>query len=335
MNWFKTLMGFNEESPQQVRQNISLKGEYLYSKINGKSVKYGHFSTPTLQELQHEVQKIEQPKDRLNIYEIVGDIQSIHADESNANAMFQVASQFNFLEMVGPHVTPERGVGIYERDFTQGPACAIACGGGTIFRNYFVNTNGEKGQTRNNHLNGLLHIDKALNNSEKLLWKMSNGYALCNLDGLLSINKTIANLSDEEKEHLKSKLMVGLQEQAEVTISDSNHEVSQVFCSALPVSYSNIESIYWEYFARLILEATFEATFCSAILNHHKTGNKTLFLTLVGGGAFGNREEWILDAIHLCLIKYKDYPLNVKIVSYSQSNPNVKSLIKTFQKWKP
>ncbi|MCK5683507.1 hypothetical protein KAJ27_05280 [bacterium] len=51
--------------------------------------------------------------------------------------MFQVASQFNLLEMVSPGVTPEEGVGRYEHDHTQGPACAIACGVGTIYRNYF------------------------------------------------------------------------------------------------------------------------------------------------------------------------------------------------------
>ncbi len=52
--------------------------------------------------------------------------------------MFQVASQFNLLEMISPNVTPDDGIGIYENDPTQGPACAIACGAGTIYRNYLV-----------------------------------------------------------------------------------------------------------------------------------------------------------------------------------------------------
>ncbi len=30
--------------------------------------------------------------------------------------MFQAATQFNFLEIVGPHQTPEEGVDIYEYD---------------------------------------------------------------------------------------------------------------------------------------------------------------------------------------------------------------------------
>jgi hypothetical protein len=30
--------------------------------------------------------------------------------------------------MVSPNITPEAGVGIYENDRTQGPACAVAAG---------------------------------------------------------------------------------------------------------------------------------------------------------------------------------------------------------------
>jgi hypothetical protein len=39
---------------------------------------------------------------------------------------------------------PEQGVGRYENDFTQGPACAVSAGAGTIYRNYWVPVNGEK-----------------------------------------------------------------------------------------------------------------------------------------------------------------------------------------------
>jgi hypothetical protein len=67
-----------------------------------------------------------------------GDIGDFHADPANAHATFQCASQFNCLEFIAPHVVPEDGVTGYFGDRTQGPACAIACGPGTIYRNYFV-----------------------------------------------------------------------------------------------------------------------------------------------------------------------------------------------------
>ena len=60
----------------------------------------------------------------------------------NAGALFQVASQLNLLEMTGPEVTPEDGVTIYQDDRTQGPACAIAAGAATIYRNYFAPVGG-------------------------------------------------------------------------------------------------------------------------------------------------------------------------------------------------
>jgi hypothetical protein len=66
----------------------------------------------------------------------------MHQSPKNAGALFQVASQFNLLEMVLPRVTPEHGVTRYAHDHTQGPACAIAAGAATIYRNYFVPVDG-------------------------------------------------------------------------------------------------------------------------------------------------------------------------------------------------
>ena len=63
----------------------------------------------------------------------------MHQAPEYAGALFQVASQFNALEMTGPNVTPEDGVTRYQhRPDLQGPACAIAAGAATIYRNYFA-----------------------------------------------------------------------------------------------------------------------------------------------------------------------------------------------------
>lgn len=48
---------------------------------------------------------------------------------------------------VNPGVTPEEGVTRYMHDLTQGPACAIAAGATSIWRNFFVPVDGETGQT--------------------------------------------------------------------------------------------------------------------------------------------------------------------------------------------
>jgi hypothetical protein len=57
---------------------------------------------------------------------VTGDVWRMHLLPENAGALFQLASQFNLLEMTGPEVTPENGVvTIYQHDHTQGPACVI------------------------------------------------------------------------------------------------------------------------------------------------------------------------------------------------------------------
>jgi hypothetical protein len=44
----------------------------------------------------------------LVVEEVVGDVQQLHQSPGCDGALFQVASQFNLLEMVGPGVTPRR-----------------------------------------------------------------------------------------------------------------------------------------------------------------------------------------------------------------------------------
>lgn len=327
--WFKKLTGFDEISHENVQQNIRISGQNLISNINNKSFQFGELEIVSLEKLR---EKFVQPKtiQKIKVSELVADVQELHCELNNENALFQAASQFNLLEMVGPHVTPERGIDIYENDYTQGPACAIACGAGTIFRNYFLNINGKVGQTSINQIDCLDDIGKELNNEALELWKMSNGYALVNQKGLLNINEQLSNLTNNEREHLKGKLKIGIQWDTEVTLVDYKQIVSQIYCSALPVAYSQIESYYWENFAKIILEATYEATLHAAMINLNKGKSNKAFLTLVGGGAFGNDFNWIIESLIKAIEKFKNIPLDIKIVSYGMSNSLLKKAIEQF-----
>jgi hypothetical protein len=93
-----------------------------------------------------------------------------------AGALFQVASQFNLLEMVSPEVTPEQGVTRYQHDKTQGPACAIAAGAATIYRDYFVPVGDAVGQTSERQLDALADLGAAL--SRRSVWP-SNSFGRC------------------------------------------------------------------------------------------------------------------------------------------------------------
>ena len=112
--WFETLTGFHEQSPEQVRNNISVNGEVMKSYVNGKEFVYGTLETPSLAELRNRVHSSEIHAEELSVREVIANVQHLHASESNAGSLFQVASQFNLLEMVSPDVTPEHGVGGYE-----------------------------------------------------------------------------------------------------------------------------------------------------------------------------------------------------------------------------
>jgi len=328
--WFEALTGFREESPKQVRENMSADGNLLKSHINGKEYVCGLLETPSLAELRYRVNHSKNNSGKISVREIIANVQQLHIDESNAGSLFQVASQFNLLEMVSPDVTPEHGVGRYEHDRTQGPACAIAAGAGTIYRNYFVNVNGEQGQTSENQIDCLADIGTKLGNSDNHLWEMRNGYALASEEGLTEITNKIKSASESEIDGLRKLLRIGIQWNTEVTLSNSKHTVTQAYCSALPVAYSQQSSERWASFAQIILEASYESTICTGILNSMKTGNSKVYLTLIGGGAFGNERTWIINAIKRSLELYQHIDLDVVIVSHGYSNSHVQELIRQF-----
>ncbi len=83
-------------------------------------------------------------------------------------------------------------------------------------------------------------------------------------------------------------------------------------------------------FARIVLEASYEAAICTAILNSQNTGNNKVYLTLIDGGAFGNELAWIISAIERSLKLYKTVGLDVFIVSHGCSNGLVQELASQF-----
>jgi hypothetical protein len=103
------------------------------------------------------------PAGRLKVRNLTGNVRALHQVPEFAGGLFQVASQFNLLEMMPPGITPEHGVTLYQHDGTQGPACAMAAGAAIIYRNYFVPLDGGMGQTSQRQINALAGLGQALN----------------------------------------------------------------------------------------------------------------------------------------------------------------------------
>jgi hypothetical protein len=336
MDWFEALTGFPETDYAATRARLAVEDGRLISRVNGARYATGTLELVSLRALRERAGAAGGPTGRLRTRVVTGDVRRMHRSAENAGALFQVASQFNLLEMVSPDVTPDDGVTRYRNDHTQGPACAIAAGAATIYRNYFVPVAGGEGQTARRQLDGLADLGAALSAATghpvNALWTMRNGYALAKRDGLAAIGRHLATLSAEGIDRLRGLLRIGLHQDVEATEAPGPDRplVSQAFCSALPVAYTPLAPARWEPFARLVLEAAYEATLWAGVLNARRGRSKIVFLTLLGGGAFGNPGAWIDAAIRRALALAAGYDLDVRLVSYGPPSRDLLALAGAF-----
>lgn len=337
MDWFERLMGFQEQDYASARSQMVVEGTELVSRVNGRRHGIGELELPSLGELRARATAAGGLPGRLRVDVVQGDVRKMHRAPENRDALFQVASQFNLLEMVGPGVTPEDGVTGYVHDPTQGPACAMAAGAATIYRNYFAAVDGTTGQTASRQLNGLADVGaslaQALGCPVSQLWDMRNGYALCTQRGLDAITAYLVSPESPQAIELGDRLRIGVHWDVDVTDapSGSGARVSQAFCSALPVRYSRIPSTHWRVFASVVLRAAYQATLWAAVCNARRGRSHTVLLTRLGGGAFGNDDAWIQDAMRCALAAVRDYGLHVRLVSYGPPSPNLTNLAAEFR----
>jgi len=334
MNWFEDLFGFQETSSySRNRDFFSYDQETtkLKSLRNGRSFHVGPFETPANSDLKGWLHDINSSfSDEINygmltFKHINGNVQNLM--ESNHGAVFQVASQFNCLEMVDPSFSPEDGVTNYCNDHTQGPASALSCPAATVFRNYFVNG---LGQGDGHQIDLLSDVGRLLRNNSHAYWEMINGYCLlCKKDSLVRVTIKLQN-NDTLKNECYGALRVGINWDTEVTMkrkrekNNKGQRVCQIFCSALPVAYwktpaHTIDNV--SIFAKLVLDSAYDSTLTAAhLLALRRSSRVTVFLTFLGGGVFGNHLEWVASAIEKAINLHRHAPLDVKLVHYPSHN---------------
>jgi hypothetical protein len=333
MDWFTRITGFSESTYAATRAQLEVHGRTLRSKANGCSYCIGEFELASVDDLRARVSGGTGAEGQARLRIVIGDVRRMHQDPEYAGALFQVASQFNSLEMIGPSVTPEDGVTRYEHDRTQGPACAMAAGAATIYRNYFVPVGDQIGQTAECQLNGLADIGAELSvrldRSIADLWEYRNGYALCAGGGLDLISDYLHSAGQEQIDAIAGKLRIGIHRDVEVTDMPRAPRplVSQVFCSALPVAYGHVPRKFCRPFAQLVLDAAYEATMLQGVINVRRNASNIVLLTSLGGGAFGNEPEWIHTAIKRALKKVQGFNLDVRLVSYGPPTRQTQTLI--------
>ena len=227
----------------------------------------GEFETPSLSELLAQCPGSE-PGSSVELglaFEHVADpvgVVSLIADPRNAGAVFQAASQFNCLEMVGPGVSPRAGVTNYFLDPTQGPKCALACPAGTVYRNYFAGPDPQKRGQGVAQIDCLSDVARVLTSSpsspssgpstaaaaapaaalaaaprKQVPWVMRNGYALpVDATGIGNLGKRLVADPGLDRD-AQLALRVGVHWDTAVR-PPATHSVAQVYVSAMPVAYA-------------------------------------------------------------------------------------------------
>ncbi|MEM6293201.1 MAG: hypothetical protein AAGA54_18145 [Myxococcota bacterium] len=328
MTWFQDLFGFAERDADTTRAGFDLEGTVLRSRANGRGFDAGRFETPTLAELR--VRAGDRTGSARVRHEAIGDVLELHADPRNADAMFQVASQLNCLEFAGPEMTPEDGVTPYASDPTQGPACALAAAAATVYRNDFVPFGDRRGQTKDRQLNNLADAAALLGPADAVL-SVRNGYAFSDADRLARSGPALAAAG---RETFIDRLRIGVQTRAQVTFARRFVEpaapsfVSQAFCSALSVGYDREPASAWAPLATAVLDGAYEATLHAARAGvRDGTCSGVVWLTFLGGGAFGNDPAWIAAAIARALRVGGDASLDVRIAHYREINASLREAI--------
>ena len=406
--FFKTTFGFEETNYDDVQKLLLQSAEFTKSSINrsptetdvvipgsercilrnlpnGTTLDCGRFSTPSVAELRQLVElELQAPgmadhvkqfiakeaPPLISFRNVTGESFSMHCQNDLRGAVFQAASQFNYLEFPSPGVVPEKGINGYMHDRTQGPACAMACGAGTAYRNYLIDVSGPsadetsassaapatRGQRKDKQCDGLadatahlLHVSR----SEHSFYVVRNGYVESTGEKLDRLNAFLASEPAAGLE-FSSKLRIAVQEDTQVTAPSAGKAfrkqpdgtwkevcdeascaasaplVTQTYNSALSVGYSRVGDRAWEPLARLVLNGTYEATLLVGVLqtlrNIRVAGGKPgpilvpILLTKVGGGVFGNRAEWIVDAIRSGVrsVSSLGVPLDVRVVHFRE-----------------
>lgn len=86
----------------------------------------------------------------------------------------------------------------------------------------------------------------------------------------------------------------------------------------------------WGRIATLVLEAAYEATLLAARVDASGGRSPVVFLTRLGGGAFGNDDRWIDGAMRRALQLADGWGLDVRVVSYGAPTAGLKALVGEF-----
>ena len=334
LRWFEQYFGENEKNISKDKNKLkfhidtqNLCYEPQKSKIIMKNISYvindvlykvGNFYCLSKTELRKELNTYTPYTNdsdvKLTYKEMTGDSSILLFDGTiKQDDVVQAASQFNLLEMVNVKTRPEDGISIYTKNPTQGPIVAESSPAGTFFRNYLI-YNG-KPQTAETQINTLSEALEHLNISKSEArttpdvntYSYLNGYLFVNTNNADTINK--GNIQEIMDKYLR----VGVH--MNTPSAYRNTTFTQVYTSSL--HQLSVLGPYNEKLSTAILTSAFKCTLEVAVSKISTNMPRvTVYLTDVGCGYLGNKKEWGQNALINALVEYRQYPLDVIMITY-------------------
>ena len=99
MDWFERLTGFRETGYEETRARLVVEDGRLRSRVNGASYGVGELEAGLASDPPREGKIRRQSVRPVETSVVTGDVRRMLRSPENAGALFQVASQFNLLEM--------------------------------------------------------------------------------------------------------------------------------------------------------------------------------------------------------------------------------------------
>lgn len=252
----------------------------------------GRFAVKSVGSLKQEAgaKSIAAPKVKLSVIagqDALTDIGLLQAAAA-PGSLFQVASQFNCLEAPDAMLVP---VHRYFKDPTQGPRASISAFPGTLVRHYAAPAKDGSRFTQTD----ARQLDLLATALEGTGSRVESGYLLSqNLKDFAATARVLEERFDD--------ICVGVHEDVEVVFGANwdgplleRQRIAQVFTSTFAgggYSTARTEGPLLDV-CRVLLRAAYAGTLFAAAAQ----GTKTVVLTLIGGGVFGNPHPLIWESI--------------------------------------
>ncbi|CAE7943775.1 unnamed protein product, partial [Symbiodinium sp. KB8] len=313
--WMKWFLGVRERELLTRREAVYKEGSFV-NVATGRQWPAGQFDWPSIQELRKQVEaKVVPDSDAraspvLRVVDAcdVGELQAMLRTEDRA--MVQIASNFNCLENPSRGCLPDYG-GLVENycvDATQGPAASFGVPAASLLRAHYAFHDPSKppeewGQTAKQQV--------------ELLGSVAKYFGKC-VNGKVTLTGEEEALSPSQIGEVAEQIKVGIHRDAQVIFGRGS---SEIYMGMLEEPYPLVDqvisaSVNWRSpgarpaqeqllsLTRAALRAAYEGAYLAAI----ERGRHLLLLTLIGGGAFGNPQEMILEELAAAHARFASHP---------------------------